>query len=143
MRTLTIGSVTLELNSFNKIRDKIIGVYADIKIPTSAISYADLKALFTDNTEDLIVTDDEGGTTTYSGYEKLDELKEKDGVYTVIQVCTSEAIHLLNEARKQIADQQKIIDTQGAKIEEQEELITLQAEEIILLNDTLLEMLIG
>ncbi len=164
MRTLTIGETTLELNSLTKIRDKVVGVYADIKIPTTAISYEDLKALFTDNAEDLIVTEEDGSTTTYSGYAKLDEVKEKNGVYTVIQICTSETMHLLNEARKQIetlqtekAELESTVATQGqiltaqansitelnGTIETQNETITAQAEEIAMLNDTLLEVLMG
>mgnify|MGYP003311891854 CR=1 FL=1 len=119
MRTLTIGETTLELNSFRKIRDKVVGVYADIKIPTTAISYEELKALFTDNQHDLIVTEDEA-TTTYSGYAQLDEIREKGGEYTVIQICTSEAIHLLNEARKQIEEQQGTIAEMGGVITAQD-----------------------
>ena len=163
MRTLTIGETTLELNSFRKIRDKVVGVYAEIKIPTTAISHDDLKALFTDNQNDLIVTEDDS-TTTYSGYAQLDEIREKGGVYTVIQICTSEAIHLLNEARKQIEtqhgtitkmqstidtqtkaleDHAKVIVDQTAAIEEQTETITAQTAELELLNDTLLELLMG
>ena len=121
MKTLTIGNTALELNSFRKIRDKVVGVYAQIEIPTTAISHDDLKALFTDNQNDLIVTEDES-TTTYSGYAQLDEIREKGGVYTVIQICTSEAMHLLNEARKQI--------------EEQKETITAQTEQVALLEET-------
>lgn len=156
MKTLTIGSTTLELNSFRKIRDKVVGVYAQIEIPTTAISHDDLKALFTDNQHDLIVTEDESATT-YSGYAQLDEIREKGGVYTVIQICTSEAIHLLNEARKQIEEQngtittmQGVIDTQNtalenhakviteqqATIETQTETIAAQTEQVAILEET-------
>lgn len=125
MKTLTIGSTTLEINSFLKIRDKVVGVYADIKIPTTAISYEELKALFTDNQNDLIVTEDDS-TTTYSGYAQLDEIREKGGVYTVIQVCTSEAIHLLNEARKQIENQNTVIENQNVQMATLEETSVMQ-----------------
>lgn len=149
MKTLTIGSTTLELNSFRKIRDKVVGVYAQIEIPTTEISHDDLKALFTDNQHDLIVTEDES-TTTYSGYAQLDEIREKGGVYTVIQICTSEAMHLLNEARKQIEEQQVtitemngvIIDQNTALenhtkvIKEQQETITAQTEQVAFLEET-------
>lgn len=133
MRTLTIGSTNLELNSFRKIRDKVIGVYAQIEIPATAISHDELKALFTDNQHDLIVTEEDGSTTTYSGYAQLDEIREKAGVYTVIQICTSETIHLLNEARKQIEEQngtittmQGVIDTQNTALENHAKVITEQ-----------------
>jgi hypothetical protein len=122
MKTLTIGSTTLELNSFRKIRDKVVGVYAQIEIPTTAISHDDLKALFTDNQHDLIVTEDDS-TTTYSGYATLDEIREKNGMHTVIQICTSEAIHLLNEARKQIDAQQTALDNYAKVVAGQVETI--------------------
>lgn len=133
MKTLTIGESTLELNSFRKIRDKVVGVYAEIVIPTTAISFDDLKALFTNNQHDLIVTEEDGSTTTYSGYAELEEAKEnlKKGVYTVIQVCTSEAIHLLNEARKQI----EALELEKAELQNE---VKVQAKAIIDLNQQLL-----
>ncbi len=129
MKTLTIGSTTLELNSFRKIRDKVVGVYAQIEIPTTAISHDELKALFTDNQHDLIVTEDDS-TTTYSGYATLDEIREKNGVHTVIQICTSEAIHLLNEARKQIEEQQTEINAQAKALDNYAKVVASQVETI-------------
>ena len=125
MKTLTIGSTTLELNSFSKKWDKIAGVFAEISIPTTAISHEELKALFTDNAEDLIVTAEDGSTETFSGYAELHSIKEDiaNGVYIVVQFCTSTALHLLNEARKQIAtlelektELQGKVDTQATEI---------------------------
>lgn len=142
MKTLTIGNVTLEINDFAKIRDKVVGVYARIEIPETSISYTDLKALFTDNAEDLILTDIDGSVTTFSGYAKLDEIKEKNGVFTIHQVCTSEAIHLLNEARKQIetlehdnAVLQNEVNAQTAEILAQAEVIVAQGETIAVQNE--------
>ena len=135
MKTLTIGSTTLELNSFRKIRDKVVGVYAQIEIPTTAISHDDLKALFTDNQHDLIVTEDES-TTTYSGYATLDEIREKNGMHTVIQICTSEAIHLLNEARKQIDEQQTALDNYAKVVANQVETIATLEKSNEELNET-------
>lgn len=119
MKTLTIGNTTLELVSFNKRWDKASGVYAQIVIPATAISYDDLKALFTDNQHDLIVTDDET-TETFSGYAMLDEIRERGGEYTVIQYCTSNPMHLLNETRKQIEEQQGTIAEMGGVITAQD-----------------------
>lgn len=157
MRTLTIGSTNLELNSFRKIRDKVVGVFAQIEIPATAISFDDLKALFTDNQHDLVVTEEDGSTTTYSGYAQLDEIREKGGVYTVIQICTSETIHLLNEARKQIEEQQgtiaemngviaaqdnelkthaRVITEQNEVIEQQNNVIAEQTAQVAVLEET-------
>lgn len=137
MRTLTIGSTNLELNSFRKIRDKVVGVYAQIEIPATAISHDELKALFTDNQHDLIVTEEDGSTTTYSGYAQLDEIREKAGVYTVIQICTSEAIHLLNEARKQIEEQQGTITEMTGVIAAQDNELKTHARVISEQNDVI------
>ena len=130
MKTLTIGSTTLELNSFSKRWDRIGGVFAQIEIPTTAISYEDLKALFTDNQYDLIVADDET-TETFSGYAELNEIKENltDGVYVVTQYCTATAMHLLNEARKEINAQATALDNYAKVVASQVETIaTLEAQ---------------
>lgn len=138
MITLTIGSTTLELNSFAKKWDKGRGVFAEIRIPSTAISYDELKALFTGNQHDLIVTEEDGSVETFSGYGELDGIKESisEGLYIVTQYCTETAMHLLNEARKQIVAQNDVIASQNETIE-------AQAEEIAILNDTLLEVLMG
>lgn len=199
MKTLTIGEITLELKDFRKIRNAVVGVYAEIVIPTTAISLEEVNALFQNNQYDLIVTEEDGTTTIYSGYNKWDETRVKADFYTVTQICESEAIHLLNEARKQITtleqektelqntvnaqstelqahakiivvqneqletqaqtileqgniialqgksleEQQTIITEQSEKITEQAEAINAQKEEITILNDTLLEVLMG
>ena len=138
MITLTIGSTTLELNSFAKKWDKGRGVFAEIRIPSEAISYDELKALFKDNQHDLIVTEEDGSVETFSGYGELDGIKESisEGLYIVTQYCTETAMHLLNEARKQIVAQNDVIASQNETIE-------AQAEEIAILHDTLLEVLMG
>ena len=144
MRTLTIGSTTLEINSFRKIRDKVVGVYAQIEIPVTAISYEEVNALFKNNQHDLIVTEEDGSTTTYSGYNKWDETKEREDFYTVIQICESEAIHLLNEARKEIETlrrekaelqsevmaQATVLETHATVITQQNSVITAQGNRI-------------
>lgn len=144
MKTLTIGSTTLELNSFSKKWDKIAGVFAEISIPTTAISHEELKALFTDNAEDLIVTAEDGSTETFSGYAELHSIKEDiaNGVYIVVQFCTSTALHLLNEARKQIAtleqekaDLQHVVSAQGSELLAQAEVIVMQGETIATQNE--------
>ena len=127
MKTLTIGSTTLELaQPFIKRWDKGRGVFAEIKIPSTAISYEELKALFKDNQHDLIVTEEDGSTEKFSGYTELDGIKESisEGLYIVTQYCTETAIHLLNEARKQIDEQQTALDNYAKVVASQVETIT-------------------
>lgn len=142
MKTLTIGSTTIEITDFKKCRDKMTGVYALIKIPKANIEYNALEALLTDNKEDMIVTEADGTFTKYSGYEENAEIRVRPNEYIVEQNCTSEALHLLNEARKQIAEQQDTmtemqytIDTQNAELFAQAEVIVLQGETIATQNE--------
>ena len=139
MRTLTIGSTTLELNSFSKYWDKVGGVYAKIEIPTTSISYEELKVLFKDNAEDLIVTEDDGSKEILSGFAELHGIKENlaSGLYEVTQYCTGTALHLLNEARKQIetlqtenTDLKNVVNAQSTELLAQAEVIVLQGETI-------------
>ncbi len=137
---LTIGSTTLELSSFNKRWDKIGGVYAEIKIPTTAISYEGLKTLFNGNAEDLVVTQEDGSVETYSGYAELHDIKESlaSGLYVVTQYCTATAMHLLNETRKQLAAQTVVIEEQTAHMAALEE---ASVEQISTLDCLLLEII--
>lgn len=140
MRTLTIGSTTLELQQpFIKRWDKGRGVFAEIKIPSTEISYEELKALFKDNQHDLIVTEEDGSTEAFSGYTELDGIKESisEGLYIVTQYCTETAMHLLNEARKQIEEQQGTISTMQGTIELQTAEILTQAEVIVAQGETI------
>lgn len=139
MKTLTIGSTTLELNSFDKKWDKIGGVYALINIPVTAISGDDLEALLDGNAEDLIVTKEDGSTETFSGYSELHHI-DKDipnGVYVVTQYCTSTAMHLLNEARKEIATLQKEKTELENKVNSQAEALDNHAKIIVNQVDTI------
>ena len=103
-----------------------VSVFAEIKIPSTAISYEELKALFKDNQHDLIVTEEDGSTEKFSGYTELDGIKESisEGLYIVTQYCTETAIHLLNEARKQIDEQQTALDNYAKVVASQVETIT-------------------
>lgn len=137
MKTLTIGNTTLALEDFAKKWDKIAGVYAVITIPTSAISRDELNALFKGNQHDLIVTDEDGTITTYSGYSEWNETKENADFYTVIQYCSETALHLLNEARKQIntlehekAELQTTVKAQGTELQNHAKIIVLQNEQL-------------
>ena len=127
MRTLTIGSTTLQLANYFPKWNNIGGVYAEIEIPTSEIAFDDLKALLDKNQHDLVITNENGTKETYSGYSKLQKLiADLDReVYVATQYCTDTAHHLINEARKQIetlktekAELQREVNTQGQRLTE-------------------------
>lgn len=144
MKTLTIGEITLELKDFAKRWDRIAGVYAIITIPTTAISSDELEALFTDNQNDLIVTHEDGTTETFKGYSELHSIEKNipNGLFVVTQYCTSTAMHLLNEARKQIdtlesknTELQGVVTAQNMELFAQAEVIVAQGETIAVQNE--------
>ena len=146
MKTLTIGSTTLEIDSFDKIRDKVVGVYAEIKIPKTAISRDDVWTLFDDNPHELIVTEEDGSTTTYKGYSELEEVKENKDYFILTQICSSEAMHLLNEARKKIetlerekGELQNELLAQSKELQTHAVVIKAQNEQIVVQGNTIME----
>lgn len=130
---LTIGLTTIEITSCTRMRDFQKGFYLNIEIPKENITFEELSVLLDGNTESIIVTDNEG-VTKYNGFSLMNSVMLKDGVYHVEQCCVSEIEAQLSLAQKKIADQDSVIERQN-------QIIEAQTEEIVLLNDTLLEML--
>lgn len=130
---LTIGLTTIEITSCTRMRDLQKGFYLNIEIPKENITFEELSVLLDGNTESIIVTDNED-VTTYNGFSLMNSVMLKDGVYHVEQCCVSEIEAQLSLAQKKIADQDSVIERQN-------QIIEAQTEEIVLLNDTLLEML--
>ena len=127
---LTIGSTSFEITKYKKLRDKLQGTYMKIWIPEESITVDDLRALLKDNALDIIITDDAGNQTIFSGYSGFGSLTITGGEYIVEQFCDSELAHLLNEARAQIAEQQAVINTQTVALQNHAQVITEQAEKI-------------
>jgi hypothetical protein len=164
MTTLTIGSTTIEITSCTKRRDVKRGFYLDLYIPQANIGMDELFSLLNNNEENIIITEADGTESVYVGFKQLGALSCEAGVYNVAQVCTSEyeaqlslAQNKLVEQNKVIESMQSVIDTQSAALENhakvivdqtdaisaQTEIIQAQTAELELLNDTLLELLVG
>ena len=134
MKTLTIGSVMLEITSCYRRRDTQKGFFLDLVIPKASMGMDDLYALFNGNTEPIVVVDTDGTVNTYLGFKETGSFALEGDSYKIAQVCTSEYEAQLSLAQTKIAEQDAVIENQNKVIE-------AQTEEIILLNDTLLEML--
>ena len=126
---LTIGTTTVEITSCVRMRDFQRGFYLDIEIPKANIAFEELTALLDGCTESIIVNDEKEGETIYNGFSLMHSVMLKDGAYHVEQCCVSEIEAQLSLAQKRIAEQNETINAQTAEIE--------------LLNDTLLEVLMG
>ena len=133
---LKIGNTSIEITSCTRMRDTKRGFYLDITIPKESIGMETLYNLLDGCTETIIVTDDSGNVSEYVGFKTLGSFACENGVYKVAQICTSEYEAQLSIAQSKIAEQ-------DAVIEKQNEVIEAQTEEITLLNDTLLEVLMG
>lgn len=131
---MTIGSTTIEITSCVRKRDIQRGFFLELTIPKATIGMDDLYALLNGNTEDIIVVDADETENTYRGFKETGSFSLEGGFYKVAQVCNSEYEAQLSIAQKKIADQDSVIERQN-------QIIEAQTEEIVLLNDTLLEML--
>jgi hypothetical protein len=126
---LRIGTTIIDITSCTRMRDAKRGFYLDLNIPKENIGMEELYNLLDGCTDTIVVTDDEGNVSEYVGFKTLGSFAVENGSYRVAQVCTSEY-----EAQLSIAQ---------SKIAEQDETIQAQAEEIAILNETLLEMLMA
>jgi len=154
---ITIGSTTFDVTRCTRRRDNTKGFYLDIAVPVENISKDSLYDLLDGNTEDIIVTEDDGSESTYKGFNKLMDFSVSKGSIYVAQYCTCEMEAQLSIAQNKIAEQNKTIATmqteaqamtaeilaQGKNIATQTETIEAQKEEIAMLNDTLLEVLMA
>ena len=136
MKNLTIGNTSIEITDCVRMRDTRRGFYLDITIPKENIGMEALYALLDGCMETIIVTNDDGTVNEYMGFKTLGSFALEDGSYRIAQICTSEYEAQLSLAQSKIAEQDAIIEAQNATI-------AAQTEEILMLNDTLLEVLMG
>ena len=122
---LKIGEKTLEIKSCTRMRDTVRGFYLDLVITKDVIGMDELYNLLDGCTENIVITEDNGTVNTYIGFKTIGSFVCENGEYKISQVCTSEY-----EAQLSLAQ---------SKIEEQDKIIATQAEEIEMLNNTLLE----
>lgn len=125
--TLTIGSQVIEVTRCTRMRDTQRGFYLDISIPKGTITMDELEKIF-DNNEYSIIVSSETEENIYTGFKQLSSLSLENGVYKVIQVCTSEMEAQLSIVQSQMAVQEKKLTVaeneciaQTTRLNEQEE----------------------
>ena len=123
---LRIGTTEIEITSCERMRDLQKGFFLDIQIPKENISSDDLEALLDGCTEPIIVTEDDGSETEYMGFNECASIMTKNGVRSVAQYSTSEAMAQLSLARKKIANQDAIIAAQTERATSLEEMSMAQ-----------------
>lgn len=137
---ILVGATELEVNSCSPFRQNNGKIELKVNLPATGINEADLRALFKNNTEDILRYADDGITVveTLSGFRFTvnSAYDEKTDSITIFAEGVSEAEFQNGRLRQQIAE---LKATNAA----QNETIEAQTEEIIILNDTLLELLMA
>ena len=129
-----------------------------MEILQANIEHDALKALLKANTGDVVQINDDGTQTSYSGFQHAVSITDKEEVidnvaqeiYFIEIECKSESDYLIGVLWSEIEKQKNEIETQKNEILAQSNLIVqqintinAQADEILLLNDTLLEILMA
>lgn len=114
----------------------------NIDVIYDVISHDALRAIFVDNSSDIVLTKDDGKTETFTGFyhqvKVSDNVRETDG--TEIHSCEIECV---SESEFQLGILQRKVQEQDATIAANNATIEKQNQEIQALNDTLLETIMG
>lgn len=116
MKTLTIGSKTIEITSCTRKRDTQKGFFLELTIPKESMGMDELYALLDGNTEDIVIVDADGTENIYRGFKETGSFALEGGFYKIAQVCTSEYEAQLSLAQTRITEQNAVIDGQSADI---------------------------
>lgn len=139
---ITIGSNTLEVISAGAKRLPSGKVLVIVEAKQDIISHDDLRTLFKDTTDDLIVNRDNGTKETFGGchyaVKVADDVKTQivDGVKVEVEIHRAE-IECNSEADFQLGRMRGTIDEQGASLKQQAEELLLQANELLLQAQTI------
>lgn len=126
MKTLTIGSVTIEIKHCTRRRDTVKGFFLDLEIPKESIGMNELYTLLDNNAEPIVVVDEDGTENTYLGFKEIGSFALEGGAYHVAQVCTSEYEAQLSLAQTKIAEQDAVIEAQNNHVASLEEMSVAQ-----------------
>ncbi len=111
-----VNGTTLNVNNAYSERNAVTGIITYyIILPQSEMDYYDLKALFKNNTEEIVKTDDDGNVELFANaeYVKTDD-DDANGLYTVI-LKTNENAHQLARNRQLEADKVSLEGTVASK----------------------------
>lgn len=135
---LTVGSTSIAITSCEQLRNHKKGFFLEIVIPKESIGMDALLALLDGCEEAIVVTRDDGTECTYEGFKEVGtfSLDTESNEYRVWQVATSELEAQVEVWKNKVSEQNQVIANQNAVIEAQQE-------EIIMLSDTILEVLMG
>lgn len=143
--TVKIGTTTINVTECYAYRYQNGKLVLKITLPKTEIGHDDLYDLVKNNTGDVLLTNDDQSTETFSGYSYTLTILTNDTEYQVEVECISETERKvgnlqtdLNTAEGTIISLQTLIAQQTAIVEAQAELLAAQSREI---DDNLITLL--
>lgn len=143
--TVKIGTTTINVTECYAYRYQNGKLVLKITLPKTEIGHDDLYDLVKNNTGDVLLTNDDQSTETFSGYSYTLTILTNDTEYQVEVECISETERKvgnlqtdLNTAEGTIISLQTLIAQQTAIVEAQAELLADQSREI---DDNLITLL--
>lgn len=143
--TVKIGTTTINVTECYAYRYQNGKLVLKITLPKTEIGHDDLYDLVKNNTGDVLLTNDDQSTETFSGYSYTLTILTNDTEYQVEVECISETERKvgnlqtdLNTAEGTIISLQTLIAQQTAIVEAQAELLAARSREI---DDNLITLL--
>lgn len=144
-----VNGTTLNAKSYAE-RDTVTGIITcTVIVPQSEMDYADLKALFKGNTEDIVYTKDDGSTELFSGFTYSHIVDDDENSQYIVKLTADEYNFQLGRNRQLEADKASLEGTVASKdmeisnlntaVAEKETTITEQKETITILEATVAE----
>lgn len=123
-----VNGTTLKAKTYAE-RDTVTGIITcTIIVPQSEMDYADLKALFKGNTEDIVYTKDDGSTELFSGFTYSHIVDDDANGQYIIKLTADEYSFQLGRNRQLEADKASLEGTVASKDMEISNLNTAVAE---------------
>lgn len=127
--TILVSGVTLNVTNAYAERNDATGVITlKINVPQEEMGYADLKALFKENTEDITKTADDGNTELFSGFSYMNIVDDDANGAYIVRLTANEKDFQLGRNRQLEADKANLEST-----------VSVKEAEIISLNGTITE----
>lgn len=123
-----VNGTTLNATAYAE-RDTVTGIITcTVIVPQSEMDYADLKALFKGNTEDIIYTKDDESTELFSGFTFASILDDDANAQYIVKLTSDEYSFQLGRNRQLEADKANLESTVSSKDMEISNLNTTVAE---------------
>lgn len=143
-----VNGTTLNVTNAYAERDTVTGIITcTVIVPQSEMDYADLKALFKGNTEDIIYTKEDERTELFSGFSFKNILDDDENGQYIVKLTADEYAFQLGRNRELEADKATLESTVASKdneistlttsITEKDGTITEQGEKIVELEATI------